>query len=165
MCNALESISGETFYLQHLTRLERFEKDLVHRVHLHTEIVLIDYLLKNNINESNGSKEVEIGISKMSCLLCSYYINALNEKHNRCFCQSNSTNGKIYVKWRLLADEDPSIVDSINEKLIDKIQRVITRLCLESDRTGSKESGNSDIMFTSMEGDGFDMERYSCFEP
>jgi hypothetical protein len=158
--NVLGNITSDIFYNQHLERMKKLDNGHIHVVHLHAEILLIDYLLTNNINETNNSKEVEIGMSKMPCLLCFYYINALNKKYDRCFCQSDSTNGKIYSKWSYRHNEDPSILNVINEKLIDKIQHSIQKLCLESDRTCPKKSGDSDIMFTSIEGDEFDEEEY-----
>ena len=92
-------ISSETFYNQHLQKLVHFEDHPVHLVHTHAEILLIDYLLESNINESHHSTEVQIGISKMPCLLCSYYIDGLNRKHSRCFTPSESTSGKIDANW------------------------------------------------------------------
>ncbi len=56
--------------------------------------------------------------------------------------------------------EDPSIVNLINEKLIEKIQHSIQKLCLEGDRARPQKSGDSDIMFTSIEGDEFDQDEY-----
>ncbi len=165
ICNVLEKISSETFYNQHLGRMKRFDNDRIHVGHLHAEILLIDHLLKNNINMTNHSKEVEIGISKMPCLLCSYYIDALNIKYDRCFYQCNSTNGKIYLEWTYRHNEDPSILNLINQKLIDQIQRSIEKLCLEIDRGHPKKSGDSDIMFTSMEGDEFDKSEYRQISP
>ncbi len=91
------NISSDDFYDKYLKTKDKFEQKKV--VHVHAEILLIDYLLNNNINQTNNSQEVEIGISKMPCLLCFHYINELNKKHNRVFCQWNSTNGKVYSKW------------------------------------------------------------------
>jgi hypothetical protein len=48
--------------------------------------------------------------------------------------------------------KDPSIINLINQKLINKIEHAIRKKCLES--------GDSDIMFTSLEGDDFDEDRY-----
>ncbi len=93
----------------------------IHVVHLHAEILLVNHLLKNKIKKTNYSKEVEIGISKMPCLICSYYIDAVNKKYDRCFCQCDSTNGKIHTTWTYRHNEDPSIFHLINEKLIEKI--------------------------------------------
>ncbi|CAF2630534.1 unnamed protein product [Rotaria sp. Silwood2] len=156
--DVLENITCETFYNRHLQQMKTFDEKPIYVGHLHTEILVIDYLLKNKIVETNNSNEFEIGISKMPCLLCSYYIDALNKKHGRCFYECDSTHGKIYLKWIYRHDEDSSILNSINEKLIEKIQHLIEKLCLESDRAGPKKSGDSDIMFTSIEGDEFDKE-------
>ena len=163
--NALQNVTSETVYNQHLGRLKKFDSDRIYRAHLHAEILLINYLLENHLNETNHLKEVEIGISKMSCLLCSYYIDALNKKYNRCFCLQPSTNGTVYGKWTYRVNEDPSIINVINDKLIEKIQQSIQKLCLDSHRGASKRSGDSDIMFTSIEGDEFDEERYRTVTP
>src|SRR5262249_23248461 len=102
-------------YLEH--RMTKIDNERSHLVHMHAEILLIDYLLNNNINENETkpSTEVEIGISKMSCLPCSYYIMELNKTHDRYFCEYDSTHGKIYSKWMYRHNENPSILDAINE--------------------------------------------------
>ena len=161
--DALGKIPSETIYNEHLQRTKAFENYPIHVVHLHAEILLIDHLIKNNIDETNHSKEVEIGISKLPCLLCSFYIHALNQKYDRCFCQCDSTNEKIDAKWMCRENEDPTILNPINEKLIDKTQHSIQKLCLKSDRTHPQKSGDSDIMFTSMEADEFDAVVYQQF--
>jgi len=159
--DVVKNITSETFYNKNLKQMKKIDKDPIHVVNLHAEILLIDHLLKYNINQTNHPKEVEIGISEMPCLLCSYYIDALNNKYDRCFCQCNSTNGKIYANWTYRHNEDPSILNMINQKLIDKIQHSIKKLCLETDRSCPKKSGDSDIMSTSIEVDDFDKEQYS----
>ena len=150
------TISSESFYDEHMKKLARFEQHRVLLVQTHAEILLIDHLLTNKINESHDSSEVEIGISKMPCLLCSHYIDLLNRKHDRCFVASDSTNGKISSKWAPRNNEDPSILQSINQKLIAKLQRSIQKLCLASGRAPPKKSGDSDVMYTSLDGDEFD---------
>lgn len=157
----LEIISSQTFYNQYLQRIVQFEDNPFHSVHTHAEILLINHLLENNINEYHHSNEVQIGISKMPCLLCSFYIDGLNKKHQRCFVPSDSTNGKIYSKWSPRKNEDPSILDMINNKLIAKLQQSIKKLCLENERSSPKKSGDNDIMLTSIEGDDFDLSRWS----
>lgn len=159
--HTLGRTSSETFYHQHLQRIERFKQRPVLPVHTHAETLLIDHLLRNKINESHYSTEVEIGISKTPCLLCSYYIDALNKKHDRCFVPSDSTNGKIYAKWAPRNNEEPSILHLINDKLIGKLQRSMQKLCSASERANPQKSGDSDIMFTSIEGDEFDSLRWS----
>jgi len=134
--------------------------------HLHAEILLIDYLLKNNINQKDHLNQVEIGISKMPCLLCSYYISALNKTHNYCFYKSDTTHGKIYGKWIYRSNEDPLIIKEINDKLIEKIQYLIKKILLEGARKGDpKKSGDSDVMSTSMEGDEIDERYYRRVDP
>ncbi|CAF4914738.1 unnamed protein product, partial [Rotaria sp. Silwood2] len=51
---------------------------------LHSEIRMIDYLIEQNIKEV-VDKDVEIGISKLPCYLCSLYIEKLNDDFNRTF--------------------------------------------------------------------------------
>lgn len=165
ICNILKNISSDAIYDKHLQRLKRFDKDPIHRVHIHAEILLIDYLIKMNINQTNQSKEVEIGISKMPCLLCSYYIEQLNQKYDRCFCVLNSTNGIIYSKWMYRPDEDETILNNINGKLIDLLQKSIKHLSMDIHRVGPLKSGDSDIMCTSMEEDDFDIKLYRKVHP
>jgi hypothetical protein len=160
--SVFKTITSESVYNQ---RIRRIDNDPFYAVLMNAEILLIDHLLINNIDETNHSKEVEIGISKMSCLLCLYYIDALNKKYDRCFCQSDSTNGKIDGKWTYRHNEDSSILNLINEKLIENIQQSIQKLCLTSGRAGSQKSGYSDIMSTSMENDEFDEEEYRRIRP
>ncbi|CAF4289045.1 unnamed protein product, partial [Rotaria sordida] len=104
--------------------------------------------------------------SKMPCLPCSYYIAALNKKHHCCFYQSDVTNGKLYGKWIYRLNEDPSIINEINDKFIEELQDLIKKILVGSDRDGDpKESGDSDIMFTSMKGDEFEKLEYDQFNP
>ena len=103
------------------------------------------------INETNQFKEVEIGILKMSRLLCSYYIEQLNQKDDRCFYVSISTNEKINSEWMYRPDEDQTILNTINRKLIDLLQKSIKHLFMDIRRVGSLKNGDSDSIFTSME--------------
>lgn len=152
----VERLTADDFYLEHLTKMNVHDQHGRVSMHVHAEILLIDYLLNNGINENNHSKDVEIGISKLPCLLCSYYVNELNNKYSRCFFSSQFSNGKIYGKWLLRNSEDASIIRSIDDKLIDKLKQAIRKLELHSDRSGPKKSGDSDAMFTSIEEDQFD---------
>jgi hypothetical protein len=111
------------------------------------------------------SNEVKIGISKMPCLLYSEYIGALNRKYDCRFYQCDSTHGKIYAKRIYRPDEYPEIINIINDKLIEKIQYLIQKLCLESNRGAPKNSGDSDIMLTSLEEEAFDKKRFSKVDP
>jgi hypothetical protein len=165
VCHVLRNITSETFYNQHLQGMKKFDENPIHVGHLHAEILLLDYLLKNNIKEANYTNDVEIGISKMPCLLCSYYINALNKNYGRCFYQCDSTNGKIYAKWIYRYHEHSSVLNLINEELIKKIQHSIVKLCLKSDRAGPQKSGDSDIMFTLIGGDEFEEARFHEVRP
>ena len=83
ICDLLKTTPIDDYYVNNLIQIRKLENDPNHDIHLHAEIVLIDYLLSNNINETNNSRKAEIGISKMSCLLCSYYINELNIKYTQ----------------------------------------------------------------------------------
>ena len=77
-------------------------------VHQHAEILLVDHLSKSNISPSNRSEEVEIGISKLPCLLCSFYINELNKKISSMFLFIRSNKWKSWWKmvfkrgWRFI---------------------------------------------------------------
>jgi hypothetical protein len=99
----------------------------IHDGHVHAEILLIDHLLQNNTNKEKQSIAVEIGISTMPCLICSYYIDALNKHHGRYFCESNSTHEKIYLNWSYRDNEDELILNSINEELIKKTEHLIEK--------------------------------------
>ena len=154
--NSLSLISSKSFYDEHCNTLQDLDENPSQLVHLHAEILLIDYLLENRINATIEANEVEIGISKLPCFPCSIYIDLLNKKHQRCFHLPNCSHGKIYPKWSLRQSEDPAIVQSIDEKLVDKVKEWITRTWLDSKRTGAKRSGDSDIMSTSLEEEEFD---------
>ncbi|UJR37166.1 hypothetical protein I4U23_029875 [Adineta vaga] len=112
-----------------------------------------------NINETNGLQDIEIGISKMPCLLCWLYMNYLNKKYDRCFCEP-CTNGKIDTKWCFRENEDPDIINMINQELIKRIEQAIEKRCTDSERNSRKKSDDSDIIATSLEGDDFDGEMY-----
>ena len=152
----VEEPKFDDFYQEYSSQLKLHDENRFVPMHTHAEILLIDYLLTNGINETYGLKEIEIGISKLPCLLCSFYVKELNEKYNRRFFSSNSSNGKIYGKWLLRKNEDSSIIESIDRKLIDKLEHAIRKLYLDSDRSGPKTSGESDTMYTSIEEDQFD---------
>jgi len=152
----VEEPNFDDFYREHSSPLQLHDKNRFVSMHRHAEILLVDYLLTNEINETHGVKEIEIGISKLPCLLCSFYVKELNEKYNRCFFSSNSSNGKIYGKWLLRETEDSSIIESIDRKLVDKLEHAIQKLYLNSERSGPKKSGDSDTMYTSIEEDQFD---------
>ena len=154
----LKTVAVEEYYANNETQIQRFTTQISHDVHLHAEIALSDYLLVNQIDETNKSEEIEIGISKMSCLSCSYYINELNNKYNRRFCLTDSTHEKIYSKWDYRQGEDPAVLDAVDQKLIEKIERTIMRTCLDKKRSGVKKSGDSDQMSTSLDEEEFDQE-------
>ncbi|CAF5033435.1 unnamed protein product, partial [Rotaria sp. Silwood1] len=126
--NILQQTTCDSFYKQYLEKLKTIDETHVYVGHLHAEILLIDYLLNNNIKEDDHLNQVEIGISKMHCLPCSYYIAALNKTHHRCFYQSDVTHGKLYGKWTYRLKEDPSIINEINDKLIEKLQYLIQKI-------------------------------------
>jgi hypothetical protein len=156
----LQEITSNTFYDEHLMRLKTIDEKPIYVGQVHAEILLIDYLLTNNINMKEYSNEVRIGISKMPCLLCSEYIGALNQKYNCCFYQCDSTHEKIYANWIYRLNEDPTIINLINDKLIEKIQYSIKKLCLKTNRGSPKNSGDSDIMHTSLEAEAFEKEKF-----
>lgn len=149
--------SKENFYQKYLSQMEIFSQNPYLLIHQHAEILLIDHLLKNSISPSNRSEDVEIGISKLPCLLCSFYINELNNKYHRCFYSSGVTNGKIYGKWSLREDEDSSIIHTIEKKLIEILKNELKKRLTDQQRSGTKKSGDSDIMFTSIEEEEFDL--------
>ncbi|CAF2705497.1 unnamed protein product [Rotaria sp. Silwood2] len=164
--NILQKTTSDSFYNQYLVKLKIIDEKPVYVGYVHAEILLIDYILNNNIKEADYLNQVEIGISKMPCLPCCYYIAALNKKHRRCFYQSDATHGKLYGKWIYRLNEDPSIINEINDKLIEKLQYLIQKILVESGRDGRpKKSGDSDIMFTSMEGDEIEEQEYHEVDP
>jgi hypothetical protein len=132
---------------------------------MHAEILLIDYLLKNNINKKEYCNEVRIGISKMPCLLCSEYIGALNQKYNCCFYERDSIHEKIYTNWIYRLNEDPAIINLIDDQLIEKIQNSIQELCRKNNRRGPNNSGDSDIMHISLKEKAFDEEQLLEIDP
>ncbi|CAF1361505.1 unnamed protein product [Adineta steineri] len=159
--NIIEDITSESFYTRYLSKLKIVDEKPVYNDHLHAEILLIDFLLENNINQKDHLNQAEIGISKIPCLPCSYYIAALNKKYSRCFYQSDCTHGKLYGRWMCRSNEDPTIINEINNKLTEKIQYLIEKILIENNRHGvPKKSGDSDIMYTSMEGDDFEERKY-----
>ncbi|UJR38352.1 hypothetical protein I4U23_031022 [Adineta vaga] len=79
LLDILSNMKSETFYDKHLLKLKRIDNNRNQSVHIHAEILLINHLLNMNINETNGSQDIEIGISKMPCLLCWLYMNYLNK--------------------------------------------------------------------------------------
>ncbi|CAF1421067.1 unnamed protein product, partial [Adineta steineri] len=63
-------------------------------------------------------------------------------------------------------NEDPTIINEINDKLTEKIQYLIEKILIENDRHGvPKTSGDSDIMFTSMDRDDFEERTYNRINP
>ncbi|CAF4286083.1 unnamed protein product, partial [Rotaria sordida] len=76
--NILQKTTSESFYNQYLKKLKEIDEKPVYVGDVHAEILLIDYILNNNIKQKDYLNQVEIGISKMPCLPCSYYIAALN---------------------------------------------------------------------------------------
>jgi hypothetical protein len=164
--NILQKTTSNSFYNQYFGKLKIIDEKPVYVGHLHAEILLIAYLLNNNINQEDHLNQVEIGISKKPCLPCSYYIAALNKKYHRCFYQSDATHGKLYGKWTYRLNEDPSIINETSDKLIEKIQYLIEKILLETDRSGRpKKSGDSDVMFTPMEGDEIEEQEYHEVDP
>ncbi|CAF1017338.1 unnamed protein product [Rotaria sp. Silwood1] len=82
---------------------------------------MIDYLIEQNIHEINDN-DIEIGLSKLPCYICSLYIEKLNEKFHRNFCVGSlTTHGKIYGKWTFRNNEDIIIKNYINDHLYELI--------------------------------------------
>jgi hypothetical protein len=161
----LREITSNTFYDEYLMRLKTIDEKPIYVGHMHAEILLIDYLLKNNINKKEYSNEIRIGISKMPCLLCSEYIGALNQKYNCCFYQRDSIHEKLYANWIYRLNEDPAIINLINNKLIEKIQYLIEKLCPETNHRAPKNSGDSDFIEISPEEEAFYKQLYSKLNP
>ncbi|CAF5042231.1 unnamed protein product [Rotaria sp. Silwood1] len=90
---------------------------------LHSEIRMIDYLIEQNIKEVHDN-DVEIGISKLPCYLCSLYIEKLNGDFNRTFyIGSLRTNEKIYPNWMFRNNEKDKIIYDINNQLCKFIKK------------------------------------------
>ncbi|CAF1273215.1 unnamed protein product [Didymodactylos carnosus] len=113
---------------------------------VHCELLLIDYLLKNQINEIEGQLDVEIGISKMSCYLCSLYIAELNKEHKRIFCLSDSTHGKVYQKWDFIPDEQQHLKQNVERVVIEQIEKYLNDIQLDQKQSGVKHIGDSDTL-------------------
>ncbi|CAF1344967.1 unnamed protein product [Rotaria sordida] len=90
---------------------------------LHSEIRMIDYLIEQNIQVDDY--DIEIGISKLPCCICSLYIKKLNEEFNRNFCVTSITHGKIYPNWAFRNNEDDDIMSYVNDELYTLIERQI----------------------------------------
>ena len=119
----LKTISIEELYANNPPQIQRFTTQINPDVHINAQIALID--------ETNKSQEIEIGISKMPCSPCSYYINRLNNKYNRRFCSANSTHGRIYSTWDYRHGEGPAVLDAVNQKLIERIKKAIITTCMD----------------------------------
>ncbi|CAF1059126.1 unnamed protein product [Rotaria sp. Silwood1] len=92
---------------------------------LHSEIRMIDYLIEQNIKEVHDN-DVEIGISKLPCYLCSLYIEKLNGDFNRTFyIGSLRTNEKIYPNWMFRNNEKDKIIYDINNQLCKFIKNEV----------------------------------------
>ncbi|CAF1324304.1 unnamed protein product [Rotaria sordida] len=92
---------------------------------LHSEIRMIDYLIEQNIKEVYDN-DVEIGISKLPCYLCSLYIAKLNGDFNRAFYISSlRTNEKIYPNWMFRNNEKDKIIDDIHNQLYKFIKNEV----------------------------------------
>ncbi|CAF4070990.1 unnamed protein product, partial [Rotaria sp. Silwood1] len=91
---------------------------------LHSEIRMIDYLIEQNIHEVYDY-DIEIGISKLPCDICSLYIEKLNEKFNRNFYVTSITHEKIYPNWTFRNNEDDIIKNDVNYELYTLIEKQI----------------------------------------
>jgi hypothetical protein len=133
-------------------QLDKYDKELKIETCIHCEIRIIDYLIEQNIHEVHDP-DIEIGISKLPCYLCSLYIENLNEKYNRTFCVASlTTHGKIYPKWAFRNNEEDGIMNSVN----DQLYRLIKKELKELERDNRKKSGESDKQETSLDGDDVD---------
>ncbi|CAF5139901.1 unnamed protein product, partial [Rotaria sp. Silwood1] len=114
---------------------------------LHSEIRMIDYLIEQNIKEVHD-KDVEIGISKLPCYLCSLYIEKLNIDFNRTFyIGSLTTHGKIYTNWMFRNNEKDKIIDDIHNQLCKFIKNEVQLFQL----TIRNKIDNSDQQATEVE--------------
>ena len=84
----------------------------------------------------------------------------INKKNDFCFYERDSSHGKICAKCIYRLNEDPAIINLINDKLIEKIQYSIQKLCLETNHLLSKNTGDSDIMQISLEEEAFDEQEF-----
>ncbi|CAF2369457.1 unnamed protein product [Rotaria sp. Silwood2] len=91
---------------------------------LHSEIRMIDYLIEQNIHEVDDY-DIEIGISKLPCYICSLYIEKLNEEFNRNFYVTSITHGKIYPNWTFRNNENDIIKKDVNYELYTLIEKQI----------------------------------------
>ncbi|CAF4077825.1 unnamed protein product, partial [Rotaria sordida] len=111
---------------------------------LHSEIRMIDCLIEQNIKEVHD-KDVEIGISKLPCYLCSIYIEKLNIDFNRMFyVGSLITDGKIYPNWMFRNNEEDKIINYVNDQLYTFIKNDL-QLLQSRIRTKSGDSDKQEI--------------------
>ncbi|CAF3786474.1 unnamed protein product, partial [Rotaria sp. Silwood1] len=115
---------------------------------LHSEIRMIDYLIEQNIKEVHD-KDVEIGISKLPCYLCSIYIEKLNGDFNRTFyIGSLITDGKIYPNWMFRKNEEDKIINYVNNQLYtfikNDLQLLQSRIRTKSGDSDKQETGIDD---------------------
>ncbi|CAF3416867.1 unnamed protein product [Rotaria sp. Silwood1] len=132
-------------YIQN--KLVQYDTNLKLQTCLHSEIRMIDYLIEQNIKEVHD-KDVEIGISKLPCYLCSLYIEKLNIDFNRTFyIGSLTTHGKIYTNWMFRNNEKDKIIDDIHNQLCKFIKNEVQLFQL----TIRNKIDNSDQQATEVE--------------
>jgi hypothetical protein len=130
-------------------KLHPYDTNLQLETCLHSEIRIIDYLIKENIQEIHD-QDVEIGISKLPCYPCSLYIEELNKKFNRKFyVGSSTTHGKIYPNWMFRKNEEDTIINSVHRQLYVLLTKEIQLLQLRI----RKKSGDSDKQDTETDDD------------
>jgi hypothetical protein len=124
-------------------KLHPYDTNLQLETCLHSEIRIIHYLIKENIQEIHD-QDVEIGISKLPCYLCSLYIEELNNKFNRKFyVGSSTTHGKIYPNWMFRKNEEDTIINSVHRQLYTLLKKEMELLQLRI-RTKSGDSDKQD---------------------
>ncbi len=125
------------------TKFHPYDTNLKLETCLHSEIRMIDYLIEENIQEIHD-QDVELGISKLPCYLCSLYIEELNNKfHRKFYVGSSTTHGKIYPNWMFRKNEEDTIKNSVHLQLYTLLKNEIQLLQIRI-RTKSGDSDKQD---------------------
>ncbi|CAF1538872.1 unnamed protein product [Rotaria sp. Silwood1] len=135
-------------------QLDSYDTNLKLITCLHSEIRIIDYLIEQNIQEIYD-QDVEIGISKLPCYLCSLYIEKLNNKfHRKFYVDSSTTHGKIYPNWMFRKNEENMIKNSVHSQLYKLLTNEIQLLQLRI----KTKSGDNDEQDTETDDDDVDYD-------
>jgi len=120
--------------------LERLEAPTVERLKptVHAELAMIMAMVKGEI------KDVEpfIGVSKLSCIMCSHYIHAFNEVTKQKIATKGS-HGKAYPGWfwpnlpSLDREVRPAFLERVRQQLLSDLEEHVATRRLSDSSLGS----------------------------